>query len=97
MKTNPEGLRGFWSLIATQFQGAFSDNALKNLVLFLVVGMGLPENVRERLAIQFGERASFSATPGYDSVWIAEIRMPLLRDGPAAGRESQGIAAASWT
>ena len=46
--------RGFWSLIATQFQGAFSDNALKNLVLFLVVGMGLPESVRERLAVVVG-------------------------------------------
>ena len=30
---------GFWSLIATQFQGAFSDNAFKNLVIFLIVGM----------------------------------------------------------
>ena len=46
-------------------------------------GIGL-RNVRERLAIQFGERASFSATPGYDNVWIAEVRLPLLRDGPAA-------------
>src|SRR5579864_7771412 len=26
---------GFWSLIATQFQGAFNDNALKFLVLYL--------------------------------------------------------------
>ncbi len=33
--------RSFWSLIITQFQGAFSDNALKNLVillLFITVG-----------------------------------------------------------
>jgi LytS/YehU family sensor histidine kinase len=44
-------------------------------------GIGL-RNVRERLAIQFGERASFSAMPGYDNVWIAEVRLPLLRDGP---------------
>jgi len=48
-------------------------------------GIGL-RNVRERLAIQFGERASFSATPGYDNVWIAEVRLPLLRDGPAPAR-----------
>ncbi len=45
------------------------------------LGIGL-RNVRERLAIQFGERASFSAMPGYDNVWIAEVRLPLLRDGP---------------
>src|SRR3954468_575995 len=30
--------KGFWSLIVTQFQGAFSDNALKQLVIFLVLG-----------------------------------------------------------
>lgn len=46
-------------------------------------GIGL-RNVRERLAIQFGDRATFSATSGYDNVWIAEVRLPLLRDGPAA-------------
>ncbi len=45
-------------------------------------GIGL-RNVRERLAIQFGDRASFSAMAGYDNVWIAEVRLPLLRDGPA--------------
>jgi len=28
---------GFWSLIATQFQGAFNDNALKFLVLYLIL------------------------------------------------------------
>ena len=32
--------RGFWSLIVTQFQGAFSDNALKTLVTFLAIGAG---------------------------------------------------------
>ncbi len=30
-------LRGFWSLIVTQFQGAFSDNILKNLVILLAL------------------------------------------------------------
>lgn len=36
------GLRGFWCLILTQFQGAFSDNVLKNLVVFIVVfGAGM--------------------------------------------------------
>ena len=29
--------KGFWSLIVTQFQGAFSDNALKQLVTFAVL------------------------------------------------------------
>src|SRR6185312_15894339 len=30
-------LRGFWSLFVTQFQGAFSDNALKWLVIFVAL------------------------------------------------------------
>jgi hypothetical protein len=46
-------------------------------------GIGLA-NVRERLAVQFGERASFTAGPGDDHQWVAEIHMPLLRDGPDA-------------
>ena len=43
----PTGTRGFWSLIATQFQGAFSDNILRNLLLSIIVGMGLAKNERE--------------------------------------------------
>jgi hypothetical protein len=38
--------------------------------------------VRERLAVQFAERAKFTATAAGPGDWIAEIRMPLLRDGP---------------
>jgi acyl-[acyl-carrier-protein]-phospholipid O-acyltransferase/long-chain-fatty-acid--[acyl-carrier-protein] ligase len=41
--------RGFWSLIATQFQGAFSDNALKNLVLLLILGSGITQAAENRL------------------------------------------------
>lgn len=36
-----DSLRGFWSLFVTQFQGAFSDNVLKNLVIFMLVAMNL--------------------------------------------------------
>src|SRR3954453_9885262 len=42
----PASYRGFWSLIITQFQGAFSDNVLKNLVIFVAIfgtKMTLPE------------------------------------------------------
>ncbi|HUN72813.1 MAG TPA: histidine kinase [Steroidobacteraceae bacterium] len=41
-------------------------------------GIGL-RNVRDRLTIQFGERASFRAGPE-EGEWVAEIRMPLLTD-----------------
>ncbi|HEY2857226.1 MAG TPA: acyl-[ACP]--phospholipid O-acyltransferase [Terracidiphilus sp.] len=39
--------RGFWALIATQFQGAFSDNVLRNLLLAMVVGMGIAQDKRD--------------------------------------------------
>jgi hypothetical protein len=42
-------------------------------------GIGI-RNVRDRLAIQFGERASFNAAPDDNRQWVAEIRMPLLTD-----------------
>jgi acyl-[acyl-carrier-protein]-phospholipid O-acyltransferase/long-chain-fatty-acid--[acyl-carrier-protein] ligase len=42
---------GFWSLIATQFQGAFSDNALKWLVSFLLLDMGLQQQKRDLLFV----------------------------------------------
>ncbi len=40
-------------------------------------GIGL-KNVRERLAIQFGEQAVFEAAARSGGQWVAEIRMPLL-------------------
>ena len=50
----PAGLRGFWALIITQFQGAFSDNALKWLVTFMVMGLGLSVPERDRLVTIVG-------------------------------------------
>jgi len=47
------------------------------------IGIGLA-NVRERLEVQFGAAATFSAGPADDNLWLAEIHMPLLRDGPGA-------------
>src|SRR6201981_451777 len=34
---------GFWSLIVTQFQGAFNDNGLKFFVIFLILGQNPSE------------------------------------------------------
>jgi hypothetical protein len=48
-----------------------------------MAGIGLA-NVRERLEVQFGAAATFTAGPTDDNRWLAEIRMPLLRDGPGA-------------
>ncbi len=44
---SPRSTRGFWALIFTQFQGAYSDNILRNLLLSMIVGMGLARNERE--------------------------------------------------
>jgi hypothetical protein len=46
-----------------------------------LTGIGIA-NVRERLEVQFGEAATFSAGPAENDLWLAEIHMPLLRDGP---------------
>jgi acyl-[acyl-carrier-protein]-phospholipid O-acyltransferase / long-chain-fatty-acid--[acyl-carrier-protein] ligase len=45
----PDSLRGFWSLFVTQFQGAFSDNVLKNLVVFMLVAMNLSLAEKHRI------------------------------------------------
>src|SRR5271157_254639 len=41
------GMLGFWALIAVQFQGAFSDNALKWLVSFLVLESAFSKDDRD--------------------------------------------------
>ena len=45
--TQQGSLTGFWALIAVQFQGAFSDNALKWLVSFLVLDSALSKERRD--------------------------------------------------
>src|SRR5260221_4141143 len=62
--------RGYWSLIATQFQGAFNDTGLKNLVIFLVLAMGIGQKDREGLELAVGALFSlpfilFSMTGGF--------------------------------
>lgn len=63
-------LRGFWSLIVTQFQGAFSDNALKYLVFFLAIGAGVSTERQENINTVVGLLFSlpfilFSMAGGY--------------------------------
>ncbi len=47
MKTAPAWRRGFWCLMATQCQNAFSDNALKNLVILLVLSQPMSQSDRD--------------------------------------------------
>ncbi len=46
--------RGFWSLIVTQFQTAFNDNALKFLVIYMIVSMNFPAGQRDFLVLVIG-------------------------------------------
>jgi acyl-[acyl-carrier-protein]-phospholipid O-acyltransferase / long-chain-fatty-acid--[acyl-carrier-protein] ligase len=62
--------RGFWSLVITQFQGAFNENGLKNLVVFLFLGMAMQQPDRDRLVFIVGMLFSvpfilFSMTGGF--------------------------------
>jgi acyl-[acyl-carrier-protein]-phospholipid O-acyltransferase / long-chain-fatty-acid--[acyl-carrier-protein] ligase len=45
---------GFWSLIATQFQGAFNDNGLKFFVIFLVLGANPTPDQKDFLVFYVG-------------------------------------------
>lgn len=61
---------GFWSLIVTQFQGAFNDNALKFLVIYLIVERNFPLPVRDRFILLVGALFAipfilFSLSGGY--------------------------------
>ncbi len=61
---------GFWSLVFTQFQGAFNENGLKNLVVFLILGMAMGKADRDRLVLVVGTLFSvpfilFSMTGGF--------------------------------
>ena len=64
------GQRGFWWLFITQFQGAFSDNVLKWLVITLITGMGFSNDKRDQLVGVVGAVFAipfilFSMTGGY--------------------------------
>src|SRR5271163_4861510 len=61
---------GFWGLIATQFQTAFNDNAVKFLVIYIIVAMNFPNQFRDRLILVVGALFAlpfifFSMTGGY--------------------------------
>ena len=45
----PGALRSFWLMFVVEFQNAFSDNVLRWLVTFLIVGMGLSLEKRDSL------------------------------------------------
>src|ERR1700716_848188 len=84
------GLAGHEGAVTIRVEASVNDESLALRVLNSIApgrggigdtGIGLA-NVRERLAVQFGERATFEAGPTDARIWRAQIHMPLLRDGP---------------
>src|SRR5262249_32308470 len=62
--------RGFWALIATQFQSAFNENGLKSLVVYLILAMAMGKDRRDWLVFGVGGLFAvpfilFSMTGGY--------------------------------
>ncbi len=53
-ESKPNWRRGFWSLIATQFQGAFNENALKFLTIYLVLALVRDKAQRDQLEFLVG-------------------------------------------
>src|SRR5215470_6041693 len=61
---------GFWSLIVTQFQGAFNDNGLKFLVIYMILARVTEKGLRDDLQFKVGLLFAapfilFSMTAGY--------------------------------
>jgi len=69
-RSRPASLRGFWSLFVTQFQGAFSDNVLKNLVVFITI---------------FGIEATLPEKHGYSERITALFSLPFILFSMAGG------------
>src|SRR5271168_2660538 len=66
----PKWRFGFWSLIVTQFQGAFNENALKFLVIYLILALEHDNGQRARHELLVGVLFSapfilFSLAGGY--------------------------------
>ncbi len=67
---HPYYRRGFWSLVVAQFQGAINETGLKNLVVFIILGMAMQKADRDRLVLVVGTLFSlpfilFSMTGGF--------------------------------
>ena len=69
--------RGFWALIVTQFQGAFSDNAYKFLLIFMFVA-ATASAPRERELLVLAVGALFSLPFVLFSISLAHSAASML-------------------
>lgn len=86
------GLAGHAGPVSVSVAAAVEGDELRLRVVNTVAGdagTGLPHdrvglgNVRERLAVQFGDRAGLAAGPDGAGHWVAEVRLPRLAAGAA--------------
>jgi len=91
------GLAGHEGPVTIRVEAYASGERLVLRVLNTIVpgkAAGLPgiglTNVRERLEVQFAAGATFTAGPAEKDMWLAEIHMPLLRDGPGGPPRAEG-------
>ena len=92
--------RGFWSLFAVQFQGAFSDNVFKFLVLFLVNRL-VPESQRDGyitlvLALFSLPFILFAMTGGYLADRFPKRQVVIGTKWLEVGVMSLGLAGLAW-
>ena len=77
--------RGFWSLIVTQFQTAFNDNALKFLVIYIIVAMNFPSS---SATSWFSSSAHSSRFPSSSSRWPADTSPTATASAPSRSARS---------
>src|SRR6266436_637055 len=98
---------GFWSLIAAQFQGAFNENALKFLVIYLILAVEKDKAQRDQLELLVGVLFAapfilFSLTGGYladrfskraVTIWtkVFEVGVMLFATGALFGPSKYGL------
>ena len=51
-KEQPYHARGFWALIATQFQGAFNDNLYRFIIVFYMIALYATPETKESVSMQ---------------------------------------------
>ena len=81
-ESKPHWRRGFWSLIATQFQGAFNENALKFLTIYLILALEKDKAQRDQLEFLVGVLFAapfilFSLTGGFLADRFSKRRVTL--------------------
>src|SRR5580704_10656675 len=99
--SKPGWRRGFWSLVVTQFQGAFNENGLKNLVVFLILGMAMQQADRDRLIFIVGMLFSvpfilFSMTGGFLADRFSKRSVTIWTKFFEMGVMAMAIAGLGW-